>query len=56
MGANVVGSDYCKQCGQLFWQFDGKGRPRQFCSNACKQRHWRAERRRLAKRRAYPWK
>jgi len=46
MEVKIVSWDYCKQCGQPFWQFGGRGRPRKFCCNACKQKHWREARKR----------
>ena len=54
METKISGSALCKQCGRMFWQLGGKGRPRQYCSDRCKQRHWRVEQRRAQRRRAYP--
>jgi hypothetical protein len=31
----------CRQCGQEFWFGKRNGRKRQFCSNACRQAHFR---------------
>lgn len=41
MANEIFAMLYCQQCGQMFFYTVGPGRPRKFCSNACRQKHWR---------------
>jgi len=46
MASGKTGFGYCRQCGQCFFFSRSGGRKRVYCSNACKQKHWREARKR----------